>query len=52
MGGCIGGPGVVIAETKTAKAVRNFVKESDFRYPADNTNIPEEDRPDDQKLMV
>ena len=52
MGGCVGGPGVVIAETKTAKAVRNFAKESDFRSPADNTNIPAEDRPDDEKLMV
>ncbi len=52
MGGCIGGPGVVIAETKTAKAVRAFASESEFKSPADNTNIPAEDRPDDSKLMV
>ncbi len=52
MGGCVGGPGVVIAETKTAKAVRAFASESEFKSPADNANIPAEDRPDDSKLIA
>ena len=50
-GGCVGGPGVVIADKKTSKAVKAFSKASDFKSPADNINIPAEDRPDDTKLQ-
>ena len=50
-GGCVGGPGVVRSETKTAKEVRAFAKKSDFKSPADNINIPEADRPDDKKFQ-
>ena len=50
-GGCVGGPGVVIADKKTLKAVKAFSKASDFKSPADNINIPAEDRPDDTKLQ-
>lgn len=46
-GGCIGGPGTLIAENKTSKAVRAFASESIFKSPFDNTNIPEEDKPID-----
>lgn len=52
LGGCVGGPGVVIDERKTAKAVTAFSKESEFKSPADNIHIPDEDRPDDEKFMV
>lgn len=51
-GGCVGGPGTVVADTKTGKAVRAFAKESIYRSPADNDKIPAEDRPDDEKLKV
>ena len=49
-GGCVGGPGTVVADTKTGKAVRAFAKGSIYRSPADNDKIPTEDRPDDEKL--
>lgn len=50
MGGCVGGPGTIVAETKTGKAVKKFAAESIYKSPADNEHIPEEDRPDDSKL--
>ena len=37
---------------KTGKAVKAFAKESVFKSPADNTNIPDKDKPDDEKLKV
>lgn len=46
-GGCVGGPGTVISEKKTSKAVNTFAKESIFRSPNDNTKIPESDKPVD-----
>ena len=49
-GGCVGGPGVVIADNKTSKAVKAFSKASDFKSPADNIHIPAEDRPNDDLL--
>ena len=52
MGGCVGGPGTVVAMAKAAKGVRSFAKESIYKSPADNENIPAEDRPDDAKLAV
>ncbi|MDU1829422.1 MAG: 4Fe-4S dicluster domain-containing protein [Anaerococcus sp.] len=51
-GGCVGGPGTVVARNKTGKAVKAFAKESVFKSPADNTNIPDKDKPDDEKLKV
>lgn len=51
-GGCVGGPGTIIAENKTGKAVRAFAKESEFKSPADNTNIPEQDKPNDEALKA
>ena len=51
-GGCVGGPGTVVAENKTSKAVKAFAKESIFKSPADNTNIPAEDRPNDENLKT
>ena len=50
MGGCVGGPGTIVAETKTGKAVKKFAAESIYKSPAENEHIPEEDRPDDSKL--
>lgn len=49
-GGCVGGPGVVIAENKTGKAVKAFAKASEFKSPADNIHIPKQDRPNDEIL--
>lgn len=49
-GGCVGGPGVVIAENKTGKAVKAFAKASEFKSPADNIHIPKQDRPNDEVL--
>jgi hydrogenase large subunit domain protein len=51
-GGCVGGPGTVVARNKTGKAVKAFAKESVFKSPADNTNIPAQDKPDDEKLKL
>ena len=51
-GGCVGGPGTVVADNKTGKAVKAFAKESVFKSPAENTNIPDQDKPDDQKLKI
>ena len=51
MGGCVGGPGTVVAENKTGKKVKAFAAESIYKSPADNKNIPVEDRPDDSKLQ-
>lgn len=47
VGGCVGGPGTLISEKKTSSAVNKFAKESIFRSPYDNTNIPEKDKPID-----
>lgn len=43
--GCIGGPGIVVPRHKARKANTEFSKASPFKSPADNTNIPEEDKP-------
>ncbi len=51
-GGCVGGPGTVVAKNKTGKAVKTFAKESIFKSPAENTNIPDQDKPDDKKLSI
>lgn len=42
--GCIGGPGTVVSEMSTRKAVQQFSAKSDFESPYDNTNIPDEDK--------
>lgn len=47
VGGCVGGPGTVVDERKSGKAVKTFSQESIFKSPADNTNIPTADKPDD-----
>ena len=47
VGGCVGGPGTLISELKTGKAVKQFAKESIYKSPYDNKNIPEEDKPKD-----
>lgn len=44
-GGCIGGPGTMVTVQRAKKDVEAFSKASKFVSPADNTNIPEEDRP-------
>ena len=51
MGGCVGGPGTVVDIKKSGKAVKDFSAASVFKSPADNTNIPVEDRPDDSVLQ-
>lgn len=45
VGGCVGGPGTLITQKKTSKAVNKFAQESIFKSPNDNTKIPEEDKP-------
>lgn len=50
-GGCVGGPGTVVDIRKSGKAVKAFSEESIFNSPADNTLIPEEDKPDDSVLQ-
>ena len=50
-GGCVGGPGTVVDIRKSSKAVKDFSVASIFKSPADNTNIPVEDRPDDSVLQ-
>lgn len=52
LGGCVGGPGTIVDDKKTGKAVKAFAKESIFKSPADNTNIPDEDKPNDEVLKV
>lgn len=47
VGGCVGGPGTLISQKKTKKAVNNFAEESIFKSPYDNTKIPTEDKPND-----
>ena len=47
VGGCVGGPGTLISELKTGKAVKQFAKESIYKSPYDNKNIPDEDKPKD-----
>ncbi len=44
-GGCIGGPGTVVPRHRARKANNDFSAKSPFKSPADNTNIPEEDKP-------
>lgn len=44
-GGCIGGPGTVVPRHRSRKANAGFAAASPFVSPADNTNIPEEDKP-------
>lgn len=51
LGGCVGGPGTVVAENKTGKAVKAFASKSIYKSPAENEHIPQEDRPDDSKLQ-
>lgn len=43
--GCIGGPGIVVPRHRARKANEAFSKASPFASPADNTNIPDEDKP-------
>ncbi|MDD7543239.1 MAG: 4Fe-4S dicluster domain-containing protein [Peptoniphilaceae bacterium] len=43
-GGCIGGPGTVVPRHRSRKANADFAAASPFVSPADNTNIPEEDK--------
>lgn len=43
--GCIGGPGVIVPRHRSRKAVQQFMARSPFESPADNSNIPEEDKP-------
>ena len=50
-GGCVGGPGTVVDIRKSSKAVKDFSVASIFKSPADNTNIPVADRPDDSVLQ-
>lgn len=45
MGGCVGGPGTIVPSARTKRSVEQFAKRSPFKSPADNTNIPEEDKP-------
>lgn len=44
-GGCVGGPGTIMAASRTKREVSKFAARSPFASPADNTNIPEEDKP-------
>lgn len=44
-GGCVTGPGTVVPWQRSKKAVNQFAKESPFKSPFDNTNIPQEDKP-------
>lgn len=44
-GGCIGGPGTVVPRHRARKANAAFSLESPYQSPAENVNIPEEDRP-------
>lgn len=44
-GGCIGGPGTIASLQTSRHANDIFAKESPFESPADNTRIPEEDKP-------
>ena len=46
-GGCVGGPGTLISEKKTSKAVNKFAQESIYKSPYDNDKIPQEDKPVD-----
>lgn len=50
-GGCIGGPGTLVPMNRTKVAVKQFADRSPFASPADNSNIPEEDRPVYHKKM-
>ncbi|MDD7593795.1 MAG: 4Fe-4S dicluster domain-containing protein [Peptoniphilaceae bacterium] len=43
--GCIGGPGTVVPRHRARKANAAFAAASPFTSPADNTNIPDEDKP-------
>lgn len=45
MGGCVGGPGTLTPNARAKAAEMKFAKTSPFQSPADNTNIPEEDKP-------
>lgn len=43
--GCIGGPGVIVPKNRSKNAVQKFMEMSPFESPADNTKIPEADKP-------
>lgn len=51
VGGCVGGPGTVVDERKSSKALKAFSNESIYESPYDNDHIPEEDKPDDSVLV-
>lgn len=44
-GGCVGGPGTVASQPRARKANAEFAQKSPYASPADNTKIPEEDKP-------
>lgn len=43
--GCVGGPGTIVSYNRAKKSVKKFSDESIFKSPNDNTNIPENEKP-------
>ncbi|MDY3051743.1 MAG: 4Fe-4S dicluster domain-containing protein [Ndongobacter sp.] len=44
-GGCVGGPGTIAPSSRSKREVEKFAKRSPFLSPADNTRIPDADKP-------